>query len=99
MPRPFIIGLSTEQLATCSPLSSFLPLASLPSARCSPPPHILPPSSHLQLTPIIIGIFDRDVDREKGLQYPALYKQGNREEGRSGGGGERAAVSRSVQAR
>ena len=28
------------------------------------------------LTPIIIGIFDRDVDREKGLQYPALYKQG-----------------------
>ena len=30
------------------------------------------------LTPIVIGIFDRDVDREKGLQYPALYKQGER---------------------
>ena len=28
------------------------------------------------LTPIVIGIFDRDVDRDKGLQYPALYKQG-----------------------
>ena len=28
------------------------------------------------LTPIIIGMFDKDVDRDKGLQYPALYKQG-----------------------
>ena len=28
------------------------------------------------LTPIIIGIFDRDVDKEMGLKYPGLYRQG-----------------------
>ena len=28
------------------------------------------------LTPIIIGVFDKDVDREMGMKYPALYKQG-----------------------
>lgn len=30
------------------------------------------------LLPIVIGMFDRDVDREMGLRYPALYKQGQR---------------------
>eukprot|EP00195_Chlamydomonas_chlamydogama_P002386 CAMPEP_0202922204 /NCGR_PEP_ID=MMETSP1392-20130828/77797_1 /ASSEMBLY_ACC=CAM_ASM_000868 /TAXON_ID=225041 /ORGANISM="Chlamydomonas chlamydogama, Strain SAG 11-48b" /LENGTH=1321 /DNA_ID=CAMNT_0049615821 /DNA_START=167 /DNA_END=4132 /DNA_ORIENTATION=- len=30
------------------------------------------------LTPIVIGIFDRDVDRELGLKYPALYRQGQK---------------------
>ncbi len=28
------------------------------------------------LTPGVIGIWDRDVDREMGLRFPALYKQG-----------------------
>jgi magnesium-transporting ATPase (P-type) len=28
------------------------------------------------LTPIVIGIFDRDVDREMAYKYPAMYKQG-----------------------
>ena len=28
------------------------------------------------LTPIVIGIFDRDLDRNAGLKYPQLYKQG-----------------------
>ena len=28
------------------------------------------------LTPIVIGIFDRDVDKEMGLKYPGLYLQG-----------------------
>ena len=28
------------------------------------------------LTPIIIGIFDRDVDRDMAMHYPAMYKQG-----------------------
>lgn len=32
------------------------------------------------LTPIIIGIFDRDVDREMGLRFPQLYRQGGRRE-------------------
>ncbi len=30
------------------------------------------------LTPGVIGIFDRDVDREMGLRFPTLYKQGAR---------------------
>ena len=33
------------------------------------------------LTPIIIGIFDRDLDREAGYKYPQLYKQGGRDFG------------------
>jgi phospholipid-transporting ATPase len=28
------------------------------------------------LTPLAIGIFDRDVDRDMGLRFPSLYKQG-----------------------
>lgn len=28
------------------------------------------------LTPLAIGIFDKDVDRKSALKYPALYKQG-----------------------
>ena len=28
------------------------------------------------LTPLVIGIFDRDVDKEMGLKYPGLYRQG-----------------------
>jgi phospholipid-transporting ATPase len=28
------------------------------------------------LTPIVIGMFDRDVDKEMGLKYPGLYRQG-----------------------
>lgn len=27
------------------------------------------------LSPIVIGIFDRDVDKEVALKYPGLYKQ------------------------
>lgn len=30
------------------------------------------------LTPFAIGAFDRDLDREFGLRYPSLYKQGQR---------------------
>ncbi|PNH05393.1 Phospholipid-transporting ATPase 3 [Tetrabaena socialis] len=32
------------------------------------------------LTPIVIGIFDRDVDKEMALKYPGLYIQGQRNE-------------------
>lgn len=28
------------------------------------------------LTPLAIGMFDRDVDRDMGLKYPQLYRQG-----------------------
>ena len=30
------------------------------------------------LTPIVIGVFDRDVDRHVASKYPALYKQGQK---------------------
>ncbi|KAG2495688.1 hypothetical protein HYH03_006288 [Edaphochlamys debaryana] len=32
------------------------------------------------LTPVVIGIFDRDVDKQMGLKYPGLYMQGQRNE-------------------
>eukprot|EP00798_Chlamydomonas_sp_ICE-L_P016456 gene16456-22676_t len=32
------------------------------------------------LTPIIIGMFDKDVDKSAGIQYPQLYGQGQRNE-------------------
>ncbi|KAG2453313.1 hypothetical protein HYH02_001537 [Chlamydomonas schloesseri] len=32
------------------------------------------------LTPVVIGIFDRDVDKQMALKYPGLYMQGQRNE-------------------